>query len=141
MRAGRCKPSSPTKRISQNFGDGPTGGRSYACRREGPHVRTLTSLVIALFLATAVSPVLATSVPKRQQKQERRVDRGIKNGKITPKEAQRLRDEQATITVERKLAERDGKITGRERAQEQHDLNVLNKDIYRKKHNKRRVYQ
>ena len=104
-------------------------------------MRTLTSLVIALFLATAVSPVLATSVPKRQQKQEHRIDRGIKNGKITPKEAQRLRDEQATITVERKLAERDGKITGRERAQEQHDLNVLNKDIYRKKHNQRRVYQ
>ena len=104
-------------------------------------MRTLTSLVIALFLATAVSPVLATSVPKRQQKQERRIDRGIKNGKITPKEASRLRDQQAIIMAERLQAQKDGKITGRERAQEQHDLNVLNKDIYRKKHNQRRVYQ
>ena len=76
-------------------------------------MRILTSLVVALFLATSMSPVLATSVPKRQQKQERRIERGIKNGKITP----------------------------RERAEEQHDLNALNKDIYRKKHNKRRVYQ
>jgi hypothetical protein len=58
-----------------------------------------------------------------------------------PKEAQRLRDEQATISVERELAKRDGKITGRERAEEQHDLNVLSKDIHRKKYNKRRVYQ
>ena len=102
---------------------------------------TLTSLVIALFLATGVSPVLATSVPKREKKQERRIERGIKNGKITPKEASRLRDQQAIIMAERLQAQKDGKITGRERAQEQHDLNVLNRDIYRKKHNKRRVYQ
>ena len=104
-------------------------------------MRTLTSLVIALFLATGVLPVLATSVPKRERKQNHRIERGIKNGKITPKEAQRLRDQQLDIALERKQAERDGKVTGRERAQEQHDLNVLNKDIYRKKHNKRRVYQ
>ena len=104
-------------------------------------MRILTSLVVALFLATGVSPVLATSVPKRQQKQERRIERGIKNGKITPKEASRLRDQQAIIMAERLQAQKDGKITGRERAQEQHDLNVLNRDIYRKKHNKRRVYQ
>lgn len=104
-------------------------------------MRILTSLVIALFLATSLSPVLATNVPKRQKKQERRIERGIKNGKITPKEAQRLRDEQATIAVERSLATKDGKVTGRERAQEQHDLNALNKDIHRKKYNKRRVYQ
>jgi len=69
------------------------------------------------------------------------IERGIKNGKITPKEAQHLRDQQATISVERELAKREGKITPRERAEEQHDLNALNKDIYRKKHNKRRVYQ
>jgi hypothetical protein len=104
-------------------------------------MRILTSFVIALFLATSMSPVLATSVPKRQKKQERRIERGIKHGKITPKEAQRLRDEQATISVERELAKKDGKITGRERAEEQHDLNVLSKDIHRKKYNKRRVYQ
>ena len=104
-------------------------------------MRILTSLVVALFLATSMSAVLATSVPKRQQKQERRIERGIKNGKITPKEAQHLRDQQATISVERELAKREGKITPRERAEEQHDLNALNKDIYRKKHNQRRVYQ
>jgi hypothetical protein len=104
-------------------------------------MRILASIVVTLFLATGVSPVLATSVPKRQKKQEHRIERGISKGKITPKEAQRLRDEQATIAVERSLAKKDGTITGRERAQEQHDLNALNKDIYRKKHNKRRVYQ
>jgi hypothetical protein len=104
-------------------------------------MRTLTSLVIAVFLATGVSPVLATSVPKREKKQNHRIERGIKNGKITPKEAQRLHDQQLTIAVERSMAKRDGKITPRERSQEQHDLNALNKDIYRKKHNARRVYQ
>jgi hypothetical protein len=104
-------------------------------------MRILASIVVMLFLATGVSPVLATSVPKRQKKQEHRIERGVKNGKITPKEAQRLRDQQATISVERALDKKDGKITGRERADEQHDLNRLNKDIYRKKHNDRRVYQ
>ena len=86
-------------------------------------MRILTSLVIALFLATGVSPVLATSVPKRQKKQEHRIERGVKNGKITPKEAQRLRDQQATIGRSESQAKKDGKITGRERAEEQHDLN------------------
>ena len=61
-------------------------------------MRILTSLVIViLFLATGVSPVLATSVPKRQRKQNHRIERGIDNGKITPKEAQRLRDQQGMI--------------------------------------------
>ena len=104
-------------------------------------MRILTSLVIALFLATGVSPVLATSVPKREKKQERRIERGVRNGKITPKEASRLRDQQAIIGAERAQATYDGKITGRERADEQHDLNRLNKDIHRKKYNKRRVHQ
>src|SRR5262249_30160429 len=141
MRAGRCKPlQSQHGNLAELWGW--THQRSQLrFQAEGSHMRILTSLVVALFLATGMSPVLATSVPKREKKQERRIERGIKHGKITPKEAQRLRDQQATISVERELAKKDGKITGRERAQEQHDLNALSKDIHRKKYNKRRVYQ
>jgi hypothetical protein len=103
-------------------------------------MRKLTAPVVALFLATSLSPAFAANVPERQRKQEHRIERGIKNGKLTPKETQRLRDQQTLINVERAEAKRDGKITGRERADMQHDLNRLNKDIHRKKYNKKRVH-
>jgi len=104
-------------------------------------MKRLVPLVIAAFLAAGTSPVLATSIKKRQQKQQNRIERGIQNGKLTPKEAQGLRNQQAVIQVEKAVAEHDGKMTRRERADIQHDQNRLSKDIRHKKANKRRVYQ
>jgi len=103
-------------------------------------MKRLILAVITAFLATSVLPVSGANVPQRQRKQERRIEKGIRNGKLTPKETQRLRDQQSVIAVERAEAKRDGKITGRERADMQHDLNRLNKDIHRKKYNKKRVH-
>jgi uncharacterized membrane protein YebE (DUF533 family) len=100
----------------------------------------LIPLVITAFLATTVLPVLAANVPQRQRKQEHRIERGIHNGKLTPKETQRLRNQQSVINLERAEAKSDGKITHRERADMQHDLNRLNKDIHHKKYNKKRVH-
>lgn len=102
--------------------------------------RLIPLVVITAFLATSVLPVFAANVPQRQKKQERRIERGIDNGKLTPKETQRLRNQQSAIGAERAQAKQDGKITGRERADMQHDLNRLNKDIHRKKYNTKRVH-
>jgi hypothetical protein len=102
-------------------------------------MRKLTPLVSALFLATSLC-AFAANVPERQRKQEHRIERGIRSGKLTPKETQRLRDQQGIINLERAEAKRDGKITGRERADMQHDLNRLSKDIHRKKYNNKRVH-
>ncbi len=103
-------------------------------------MRRLIPLVITAFLATSVLPVFAATVLQRENKQERRIQRGIKNGKLTPKETTRLRNQESVINLQRAQAKQDGKITGRERADMQHDLNRLNKDIHRKKYNKKRVH-
>jgi len=103
-------------------------------------MKRLILAVITAFLATSVLPVSAATVPQRQRKQEHRIDRGVRNGKLTPKEQERLHDQQSVIALERAQAKRDGKITRRERADMQHDLNRLSKDIHRKKYNKKRVH-
>jgi hypothetical protein len=99
----------------------------------------LIPLVIAIFLAVSISPSFGTTIRKRQQKQEHRIDRGIQKGKLTPKEQSRLRNQQSVVAIERSQAMRDGKITGRERHDIRHDQNRLSKDIRHKKHNAKRV--
>jgi hypothetical protein len=107
-------------------------------------MKRLVPLVIAAFLASSVSPVLATTnhhIRKRQTKQQTRINRGVKSGRLTPKETSRLRNEQNLVGIERSQAMLDGKMTKRERTDIRHDQNRLNKDIRKKKHNQRRVYQ
>jgi hypothetical protein len=104
-------------------------------------MKRLIPLVIAAFLAASVSPGFATSIRKRQAKQEHRIERGIRKGKLTGKETKRLRNQQALISVERAQALQDGKMSRRERTDIRHDQNRLSKDIRHKKHNARRVYQ
>jgi len=103
-------------------------------------MKRLILAVITAFVATSVLPASAANVPQRERKQEHRIERGIRHGKLTPKETQRLRNQQSIIAVERAQAKQDGKITRRERADMQHDLNRLSKDIHRKKYNKKQVH-
>jgi hypothetical protein len=106
-------------------------------------MKRLVPLVIAAFLASSVSPVLATNqnIRHRQAKEQKRINRGVKSGRLTPKETSRLKNEQNLIGIERSQAMLDGKMSKRERTDIRHDQNRLSKDIRHKKHNKRRVYQ
>jgi hypothetical protein len=106
-------------------------------------MKRLVPLVIAAFLASSVSPVLATNqkIRKRQYKQQVRINRGVKSGRLTGKERTRLQNQQNLIGVERAQATADGKMTRRERTDIRHDQNRLSKDIRHKKHNKKRVYR
>ena len=51
-----------------------------------------------------------------------------------------MRNQQSLITAEKSLAQRDGKMTRRERTDIRHDQNRLSKDIRHKKYNTRRVH-
>src|SRR5262245_47672490 len=103
----------------------------------------IVPLVMAAFLASSVSPVLAThhKIRHREYKEQARINRGVQNGRLTGKERTRLQNQQNLIGVERTQALADGKMTKRERTDIRHDQNRLSKDIRHKKHNKRRVYQ
>jgi len=100
--------------------------------------RTVLVAAGALLVASA-SPGLAQTVMKREKKQEHRIQRGMQSGKITPKEANRLENQQETIEKEREQAWEDGKMTHRERQDIRHDQRRLSQDIHRKKQNEKRV--
>jgi len=113
-------------------------------------MKRLVPLVIALFLASSVSPVLATNhkhkgtkhkIAKREWNDQVRINRGVKSGQLTGKERTRLQNKQNTIWAEREQAAADGKITKHERTDIRHDQERLRQDIHQKKHNKRQVYQ
>lgn len=55
-------------------------------------------------------------IDKRQKSQEQRIEKGVKSGDITRKEAKRLEKGQARIDAAEKKAVADGKVTAEERA-------------------------
>ena len=92
-----------------------------------------------MFLLTASSG-LCKSLKKHEDKQEHRIEQGVNKGKLTPKEADRLENQQQNIERERQEAWEDGKMSPRERKDIRHDQKRLNKDIHNKKHNERNVH-
>jgi septal ring factor EnvC (AmiA/AmiB activator) len=102
--------------------------------------RSVLLITGSLFLLSA-SPVLSASVQERQGNEEHRIEKGVKKGKLTPQEQERLKNQQEEIEKERQDAMKDGKMTKRERKEIQHDENKLGQDIRRKKHNKKNAHQ
>jgi hypothetical protein len=99
-----------------------------------------TSLT-AVLSATALyaGPTDDPGIQQREQNQQQRIDQGVKSGQLTPREAGKLEGEQAKIKQDEARMKSDGKLTKAERAKLKRDQNKANKDIYRKKHNDRKV--
>lgn len=94
----------------------------------------------AIVLASAVCSFAQEKTPvvdQRQQNQEQRIDRGIKSGQLTRREAARLRAQQRKIRADKAKAKADGKLTARERAKLRREQNRASRAIHRKKHNGR----
>ncbi len=80
----------------------------------------------------------------RQQHQNTRIEDGIYNGRLTPREIEKLRCEQEEIADLERRFEDDGWFSNRERRILQKKLNRANRRIYKYKHNRRvshKVYQ
>ncbi len=71
----------------------------------------------------------------RLANQERRIDKGVQQGRVSGKEEQALREEHAAIVNARQEARADGRITAEERAALQQSLHNASKHIYEDKHN------
>jgi hypothetical protein len=74
------------------------------------------------------------NVNARQQRQHERIVQGVKSGELTRREAGRLREEQRDIRQLEGAYKSDGKLTGAERHDLQHEQNQASRDIYRQKH-------
>lgn len=77
----------------------------------------------------------------RQERQHRRIDRGIHNGALTPREIEKLRCEQEEIANLERRFERDGWFSDRERRILQKKQRKANRRIYKYKHNRRTAYR
>jgi len=96
-------------------------------------------MVAAAFLVAGATPGLAGKILKREKREDQRIEQGEKSGKLTPKEAERLEDQQQIIEKEREQAGADGHISKRERRHIRHDQKRLSQDIHKKKHNAKEV--
>lgn len=92
------------------------------------------SLILGLAIAVAAPAAHGASVDERQARQQKRIEQGLKSGELTPREAGRLERQEARIAAEEKASRSDGKLSKRERAKLQRDLNKASRHIYREKH-------
>jgi len=74
-------------------------------------------------------------VDRREVRQERRIDRGIASGRLTPWEARVLKKEQARIRFMEARMKSDGHLTCRERLRLNQRQNIASRDIWRLNHN------
>ncbi len=101
-------------------------------------VMVLVALVACLSLAFAQQQQDQTPrVDKREVRQQKRIDQGVKSGQLTPKEANRLEKQQAKIKADEANAKADGKVTPKERAKLTKEQNKASRNIYKKKHNQK----
>lgn len=80
-----------------------------------------------------------STINHRQLKQVRRIGQGIRSGELTRGEAIRLGQQQKRINQQKRRLKADGTFTKRERIRVHKHQNRASKNIYRKKHNARRL--
>jgi hypothetical protein len=92
----------------------------------------------AALVAASAATVSAGEIRQRMNTQDRRIENGVENGELTPREANRLENQQETIADERARARADGHMSRGERREIHHDQRAASHTIWRKKHNARR---
>lgn len=96
-------------------------------------------LLLTTLLLLQSSLVLAEATPvvdARQNRQEARIDQGIRSGELTPREAARLDAQQDRIERREARAKADGDVTARERVRLHRAENRASRNIARQKHDR-----
>ena len=100
-----------------------------------------TAITFAMILGLAGSSFAQTynqkqaNINKRQARQERRIEKGVENGSLTPRETQQLTRQEARISdLEAKDRASGGRLSSKERTELNRLLNTESGRIYRQKH-------
>ncbi len=104
-------------------------------------MKTTHRIIAALIGAgLTVGAAQAQNVDQRHYNQQTRIDQGLRNGSMTPREARRVEFQQHSIDrQEARMRYRDGgHLNGYDRAVLQHREDRASRHIYRAKHNGRR---
>lgn len=96
---------------------------------------------VSVLIASAAfaGPTDDPGIQKREQNQQQRIDQGVKSGQLTPREAGKLEAQQAKIKQDEERMKSDGNLTKQERRKLTREQNRASKNIYRKKHNEKKV--
>lgn len=95
----------------------------------------IAAAVIALIGFIALAPADAGPIKKREERQQARIDQGVKSGELTAEETAKLEREQAKIKADRRKALSDGKLSRKEKAKLTREQHRASRHIYREKHN------
>jgi tellurite resistance protein len=99
----------------------------------------ISTLLAGAVLCAAILPATnlfgANNIDKREHREQMRIDQGVRSGELTPKEFNKLENQQARIRVAEARAKADGNVTPKEKAHIEKKLNQASREIYRAKHN------
>jgi len=90
----------------------------------------------AMALAQAADTTSTKRIDKRQEYQEKRIEKGAQSGQLTGKEQKRLQKGQARVQKAEDKAVADGKVTKQERKKIEHMQDQQSKALYRERHDK-----
>ena len=99
--------------------------------------KLLTIAVLGALSLPAFAQYTTPQIDQRQERQERRIEQGVRSGELTPRETARLERGQARIREMERRALADGRISPRERAAIDREQDKQNQLIARLKHNER----
>lgn len=99
-------------------------------------IKTTLAFGLLIFIGQGLQAQSACA-SKRQVKQHKRINQGVKSGTLTKKETTNLKLQQGDIRRTKRQAKADGVVTRKEKARIVHKQNKANRNIHRKKHNQR----
>ncbi len=99
--------------------------------------KLLAVAVLGALTLPAFAQQSTPQIDQRQDRQERRIEQGVRSGELTPRETARLERGQARIRQMERDAMADGHISRRERAAIDREQDRQNQLIARLKHNDR----
>ncbi len=102
-------------------------------------IKILGGLLVAALAITSVANAQTRTpvINHRQHTQERRINQGVRSGRLTRNEAGHLRNDERRIRAEKRTAMAEGRMGPRERRHIRRQENRVSRRIYRDKHNAR----
>ncbi|HRH01783.1 MAG TPA: hypothetical protein PLI68_13355 [Bacteroidia bacterium] len=98
-------------------------------------IKLLLSGFLLLFYCSQSKAQTATpKVKHKQEQQQKKIAQGVKNGELTPAEAEKLERQQRKIQHDKRMAKADGVVTPKERAKIHHEQKRAGKHIAKEKH-------
>jgi hypothetical protein len=106
----------------------------------------IKTIMIAAVLAAASAahaqtqdPAATPGVDKRQEVQQKRIDKGVQSGQLNAKEAGRLERHQTHIANMESKAKADGTVTRNERSRLHHAQDQESQRIHHQKHDRQKA--